>query len=132
MRRMWSTMRLVVVPRLVDELSNIGPCAVGVPARPVADQFKRHSPVGLPLRPFRTAAAVEAGTTAIATRPQMTIDSYDRCIPAQDYLPTNAKGPYRFGNLTGGWPVAALSREPMEPVRAALGFLGALRKTRME
>src|SRR5439155_24769610 len=36
---------------------------------------------------------------AIAARAQMSLDSYDRMFPAQDYLPTKAKGPYRFGNL---------------------------------
>ena len=37
--------------------------------------------------------------TAIAARAQLSLDSYDRMFPAQDYLPTRAKGPYRFGNL---------------------------------
>jgi superfamily II DNA or RNA helicase len=36
---------------------------------------------------------------AIAARSQLTLDSYDRIFPAQDYLPSRAKGPYRFGSL---------------------------------
>jgi superfamily II DNA or RNA helicase len=36
---------------------------------------------------------------AIAARAQMSLDSYDRMFPSQDYLPSRAKGPYRFGNL---------------------------------
>ncbi|QWQ44798.1 DEAD/DEAH box helicase family protein [Streptomyces sp. YPW6] len=36
---------------------------------------------------------------AIDVRGQMTLSSYDRLFPAQDLLPTNAKGNARFGNL---------------------------------
>jgi hypothetical protein len=36
---------------------------------------------------------------AIYVRGQMTLSSYDRLFPAQDLLPTNAKGNARFGNL---------------------------------
>ncbi|MGW0672536.1 TOTE conflict system archaeo-eukaryotic primase domain-containing protein [Streptomyces sp. NPDC002746] len=36
---------------------------------------------------------------AIDARGQMTLSSYDRLFPAQDLMPTNAKGNARFGNL---------------------------------
>lgn len=36
---------------------------------------------------------------AIDARGQMTLASYDRLFPAQDLMPTNAKGNARFGNL---------------------------------
>jgi superfamily II DNA or RNA helicase len=51
--------------------------------------------------PAATARALGAALlrNAIATRTQLTLDSYDRFFPAQDYLPTRAKGPYRFGSL---------------------------------
>jgi superfamily II DNA or RNA helicase len=51
--------------------------------------------------PATTARALGAALlrNAIATRAQLTLDSYDRFFPAQDYLPTRAKGPYRFGSL---------------------------------
>jgi superfamily II DNA or RNA helicase len=51
--------------------------------------------------PAATARALGAALlrNAIATRAELTLDSYDRFFPAQDYLPTRAKGPYRFGSL---------------------------------
>jgi superfamily II DNA or RNA helicase len=51
--------------------------------------------------PATTARALGAALlrNAIAARPAMTLDSYDRFFPAQDYLPSRAKGPHRFGNL---------------------------------
>lgn len=51
--------------------------------------------------PAATARALGAALlrNAIAARSAMTLDSYDRFFPAQDYLPTRAKGPYRFGSL---------------------------------
>jgi hypothetical protein len=51
--------------------------------------------------PATTARALGAALlrNAIAARPAMTLDSYDRFFPAQDYLPHRAKGPHRFGNL---------------------------------
>ena len=51
--------------------------------------------------PAVTARALGAALlrNAIAVRTQLTLDSYDRFFPAQDYLPTRAKGPYRFGSL---------------------------------
>ncbi|MFD1277853.1 hypothetical protein ACFQ51_55570 [Streptomyces kaempferi] len=36
---------------------------------------------------------------AIDARGQMALSSYDRLFPAQDFLPTKAKGSFRFGNL---------------------------------
>ncbi|MET8453999.1 DEAD/DEAH box helicase family protein [Streptomyces sp. NPDC005209] len=36
---------------------------------------------------------------AIDARGQMALSSYDRLFPAQDFLPTQAKGSFRFGNL---------------------------------
>jgi hypothetical protein len=53
--------------------------------------------------PVRAHAARALGMTvlrgAIDVRGHMTLSSYDRLFPAQDMLPTNAKGNARFGNL---------------------------------
>ncbi|WP_326580835.1 DEAD/DEAH box helicase family protein [Actinacidiphila glaucinigra] len=46
---------------------------------------------------------------AIDARGQMTLSSYDRLFPAQDLLPTNAKGNARFGNLIA-LPLQGISR----------------------
>ncbi|MET9779287.1 DEAD/DEAH box helicase family protein [Streptomyces sp. NPDC006367] len=46
---------------------------------------------------------------AIDARGQMTLSSYDRLFPAQDLLPTNAKGNARFGNLIA-LPLQGVSR----------------------
>ncbi|MFE4335307.1 DEAD/DEAH box helicase family protein [Streptomyces sp. NPDC056831] len=46
---------------------------------------------------------------AIDARGQMTLSSYDRLFPAQDLMPTNAKGNARFGNLIA-LPLQGVSR----------------------
>ena len=48
-----------------------------------------------------TARAMASGLLreAINDRPRMSLDSYDRLFPAQDFLPVNSKGAHRFGNL---------------------------------
>ena len=51
-----------------------------------------------------TAAAARAMASgllreAINGRPGMSLESYDRLFPAQDFLPVNSKGGHRFGNL---------------------------------
>ncbi|MFZ3475651.1 TOTE conflict system archaeo-eukaryotic primase domain-containing protein [Streptomyces sp. 4.24] len=46
---------------------------------------------------------------AIDARGQMTLASYDRLFPAQDLMPTNAKGNARFGNLIA-LPLQGVSR----------------------
>ncbi|WP_438939702.1 TOTE conflict system archaeo-eukaryotic primase domain-containing protein [Catenulispora pinisilvae] len=48
-----------------------------------------------------TARAMGLGLVrqAIGARPGMSLNSYDRLFPAQDFLPVNAKGGFRFGNL---------------------------------
>ena len=48
-----------------------------------------------------TARAMASGLLreAINDRPGMSLDSYDRLFPAQDFLPVNSKGAHRFGNL---------------------------------
>lgn len=48
-----------------------------------------------------TARAMASGLLreAIDDRPGMSLDSYDRLFPAQDFLPVNSKGTHRFGNL---------------------------------
>lgn len=65
------------------------------------------------------AAAVAAATAralgmallrrAIDARGQMALSSYDRLFPAQDFLPTQAKGSFRFGNLIA-LPLHGVSR----------------------
>ncbi|WP_455357538.1 TOTE conflict system archaeo-eukaryotic primase domain-containing protein [Streptomyces sp. SYSU K217416] len=46
---------------------------------------------------------------AIDTRGRMALTSYDRLFPAQDFLPTKARGSFRFGNLIA-LPLHGVSR----------------------
>ncbi|MER6076115.1 DEAD/DEAH box helicase family protein [Streptomyces sp. NPDC001817] len=46
---------------------------------------------------------------AIDTRGQMVLSSYDRLFPAQDFLPTKARGSFRFGSLIA-LPLHGVSR----------------------
>ncbi|MFG3207303.1 DEAD/DEAH box helicase family protein [Streptomyces sp. NPDC048192] len=46
---------------------------------------------------------------AIDARGQMALSSYDRLFPAQDFLPTKAKGSFRFGSLIA-LPLHGISR----------------------
>lgn len=58
-----------------------------------------------------TARALGMGLLrrAIDARGQMALSSYDRLFPAQDFLPTQAKGSFRFGNLIA-LPLHGVSR----------------------
>jgi hypothetical protein len=48
-----------------------------------------------------TARAMASGLLreAINDRPGISLDSYDRLFPAQDFLPVDSKGAHRFGDL---------------------------------